>query len=71
MLTAGTTMMTVIVMYIAGGPGVHGFTFVLLVGILVGTYSSIAIAAPILLIGAQKDAANNAVSLVRTPKLGT
>jgi SecD/SecF fusion protein len=71
LLTAGTTMMTVTVMYIAGGPGIHGFTFVLLVGILVGTYSSIAIAAPILLIGAQKDAANNQVSLVRTPKLGT
>jgi len=34
-----------------GGPGIHGFTFVLLIGILVGTYSSIAIAAPILLIG--------------------
>ncbi|HEY1684598.1 MAG TPA: protein translocase subunit SecD [Tepidisphaeraceae bacterium] len=69
MLTAGTTMMTVIVMYIAGGPGIHGFTFVLLVGILVGTYSSIAIAAPILLIGAQKQAARESVSLGRTPKL--
>jgi preprotein translocase subunit SecF len=69
MLTAGTTMMTVIVMYIAGGSGIHGFTFVLLVGILVGTYSSIAIAAPILLIGAQKQAASESVSLGRTPKL--
>jgi preprotein translocase subunit SecF len=38
-------------MYIFGGPGVHGFTFALLVGILVGTYSSIAIASPILLFG--------------------
>lgn len=71
MLTAGTTMMTVIVMYIAGGPGIHGFTFVLLVGILVGTYSSIAIAAPILLIGAKQQAANEPVALARTPKLGT
>ena len=39
---------------IMGGPGIHGFTFVLLIGILVGTYSSIAIAAPILLIGAHR-----------------
>jgi SecD/SecF fusion protein len=52
LLTAGTTLATIAGMYIVGGPGIHGFTFVLLVGILVGTYSSIAIAAPILLFGA-------------------
>ena len=50
-LPAGTTLIMVAVMYICGGAGVHGFTFVLLVGILVGTYSSVAIAAPILLVG--------------------
>jgi SecD/SecF fusion protein len=50
LLTAGTTIVTVAVMYIYGGPGIHGFTFVLLFGILVGTYSSIAIAAPMLLL---------------------
>jgi preprotein translocase subunit SecF len=42
-------------MYFFGGPGIHGFTFVLLVGILVGTYSSVAIAAPILLFGNQSE----------------
>jgi SecD/SecF fusion protein len=51
LLTGGTTILTIFVMYIFGGPGIHGFTFALLVGILVGTYSSIAIAAPILLFG--------------------
>ncbi len=51
LLTCGTTIVTVAGMYVVGGPGIHGFTFVLLVGILVGTYSSIAIAAPILLLG--------------------
>ena len=55
LLTAGTTLMTVFVMYIFGGPAIHGFTFALLVGILIGTYSSIAIASPILLIGQQRD----------------
>jgi SecD/SecF fusion protein len=50
LLTAGTNVIMVFVMYVFGGPGIHGFTFVLLFGILVGTYSSIAIAAPILLI---------------------
>jgi SecD/SecF fusion protein len=49
-LTGGTNIFTVAVMYAAGGPGIHGFTFVLLIGIVVGTYSSIAIAAPLLLI---------------------
>jgi SecD/SecF fusion protein len=51
LLTAGTTLMTLFVMYVWGGSAIHGFTFLLLVGILIGTYSSIAIAAPILLIG--------------------
>jgi SecD/SecF fusion protein len=53
LLTAGTNVVTVFVMYVFGGPGIHGFTFVLLFGILVGTYSSIAIAAPLLLVARQ------------------
>jgi len=55
LLTAGTTIVTVAGMYVVGGPGIHGFTFVLLIGILVGTYSSIAIAAPIMLMGAANE----------------
>ena len=50
LLTLGTTLVTVFVMYVFGGPSIHGFTFVLLGGIFVGTYSTIAIAAPILLL---------------------
>ncbi len=50
-LTSGTTLIAVGTLYILGGPGVHGFAFAMLVGIFVGTYSSIAVAAPILLIG--------------------
>ena len=57
LLTVGTTVATLLGMYIFGGPGIHGFTFVLLIGILVGTYSSIAIAAPFLLIGADRETA--------------
>jgi SecD/SecF fusion protein len=58
LLTGGTTIVTIFVMYITGGSGIHGFTFALLVGILVGTYSSIAIAAPLLLIGKQSTVAS-------------
>ncbi len=59
LLTSGTTLVTMFVMYIWGGPGVHGFTFVLLGGILVGTYSSVAIAAPMLLLGTAKETSGN------------
>ncbi len=58
LLTSGTTLATVLSMYIFGGPGIHGFTFVMLFGIIFGTYSSIAIAAPFLLIGAEREAAS-------------
>jgi SecD/SecF fusion protein len=58
LLTAGTTIITVSFMYFLGGAGIHGFTFVLLVGILVGTYSSVAIAAPLLLWGSKRELAN-------------
>jgi SecD/SecF fusion protein len=51
LLTGGTTIATLVVMYVWGGPGIHGFTFALLFGILIGTYSSFAIASPLLLLG--------------------
>ena len=50
-MTSFTTFIVVLIMYIFGGPGLRGFTFAIGLGIIVGTYSSIAIAAPILLIG--------------------
>ena len=50
-LTSGTTLLAIVILYFFGGPGVHGFAFAMLIGVLVGTYSSVAIAAPILLIG--------------------
>ena len=50
-LTSGTTLIAVGTLYVLGGDGVHGFAFAMLLGVLVGTYSSIAIAAPILTIG--------------------
>jgi SecD/SecF fusion protein len=60
LLTAGTTIVTVGIMYFMGGSGIHGFTFALLIGILVGTYSSVAIAAPLLLVGAEQRQEANA-----------
>ena len=47
-LTSGLTFLTVLSLYIFGGQVLHGFSFALVVGILIGTYSSIAVAAPML-----------------------
>ena len=47
-LTSGLTFLTVLSLYIFGGEVLHGFSFALVVGILIGTYSSIAVAAPML-----------------------
>jgi SecD/SecF fusion protein len=49
LLTSGTTLIVVAILYFFGGEGVHGFAFALLVGIVVGTYSSIFVASPVLL----------------------
>ena len=47
-LTSGLTFLTVLSLYVFGGQVLKGFSFALVVGILIGTYSSIAIAAPML-----------------------
>lgn len=48
-LTSGLTFVTVMSLFLFGGEVIHGFAFCLVVGILIGTYSSIAIASPIVL----------------------
>lgn len=47
-LTSGLTFLTVLSLYIFGGEVLHGFSFALVIGILIGTYSSIAVASPML-----------------------
>jgi SecD/SecF fusion protein len=51
LLTSVTTLLAVAIMYSEGGSGIRPFTFCLLVGLIVGTYSSVAIAAPLVLRG--------------------
>lgn len=48
-LTTGTVLMTVVVLYFAGGSGIHAFAFSMIIGALAGTYSTVFIAAPLLL----------------------
>jgi preprotein translocase subunit SecF len=47
-LTSGLTFITVLSLYVFGGQVLRGFSFALVIGILIGTYSSIAVAAPML-----------------------
>jgi preprotein translocase subunit SecF len=47
-LTSGLTFLTVLSLLLFGGPVLRGFSFALTVGVLIGTYSSIAVAAPML-----------------------
>jgi preprotein translocase subunit SecF len=48
-MTSGLTFLTVIALFVFGGPVLHGFSFALVCGIIVGTYSSVFIASPIVL----------------------
>ncbi|NQS96993.1 MAG: protein translocase subunit SecF [candidate division Zixibacteria bacterium] len=48
-VTSGTTLLVVLMLFIFGGQVIHDFAFALLIGVVIGTYSSMYIAAPILL----------------------
>jgi preprotein translocase subunit SecF len=48
-LTAGTVFIVLVALFFLGGDIIHDFTFALLVGVVVGTYSSIYVASPIVL----------------------
>ncbi|MDH4030044.1 MAG: protein translocase subunit SecF, partial [Chromatiales bacterium] len=44
--TSGTTLLVLLALFVFGGEAIHGFSIALIVGVLVGTYSSIYIASP-------------------------
>jgi preprotein translocase subunit SecF len=48
-LTSGTTLLVVLALFIFGGGVIHNFAFAMLVGIIIGTYSSIFVASPLLI----------------------
>jgi preprotein translocase subunit SecF len=58
-----------LILYAFGGEGVHAFAFAMLIGVLTGTYSSVFIAAPILLWFRRPTAAETSRS--KTVSLGT
>jgi SecD/SecF fusion protein len=66
LLTSLTAWLVVVVLYFLGGPGVHLFAFVMVVGVIVGTYSSIYVASPLLLMFGEGTRSRSGV-LVRRP----
>ncbi len=46
-ITSGTTLMAVLILFLYGGEGVRAFSYALLIGVVFGTYSSIAVAGPL------------------------
>ena len=55
-ITAGTTFLSVLALYLFGGEVLRGFAFTMLVGIIIGTYSTVFIASAIAIILSQKKA---------------
>ena len=56
-LTGALTLVALLALYVFGGEVIRGFTFTMIFGVLIGTYSSLYIAAPILiLLGSGREA---------------
>jgi len=49
LLTAGTSFIVVFILYVMGGEGIHGFAFAMCLGVIIGTYSTIFVASPLVL----------------------
>lgn len=63
LMTSGTTLIALLALYFLGGAVIRGFTFAMIWGIVVGTYSSIYIASPLLLrLGVKRDWSKSAAA---------
>jgi len=60
LLTSFTTFLVLLVMYIAGGSSIRGFNYCMMIGVITGTYSSIAIASPLLMLSFGRSRARQA-----------
>ncbi|SPE20951.1 Protein-export membrane protein SecF [Candidatus Sulfotelmatomonas gaucii] len=69
-LTSGLTFLTVLSLFIFGGQVLNGFSFALVIGILIGTYSSIAVASPMLVAWQQFRAGKGKVASLPAARRG-
>jgi SecD/SecF fusion protein len=49
LLTSGTVLISCVILYVVGGAGIHAFAYSMVIGVIAGTYSTVYIAAPVLL----------------------
>ena len=59
LLTSITTFVAVLVLYIFGGPALKDFSFAIMIGVIVGTYSSIFVASPVVLLWSSRKKGSN------------
>ena len=69
-LTSGTTLLVVLALFLLGGGVIHDFAFAMLVGIVVGTYSSIYIASPVVILLEKRASAKAAEARSRKARAG-
>ncbi|MBX3378894.1 MAG: protein translocase subunit SecD [Phycisphaeraceae bacterium] len=55
-ITGGTTLFSCVALYVMGGEGMRSFAFALTIGLIVGTYSSVGVAAPLVWSGKRRKA---------------
>lgn len=67
LLASLTVWLVVFVLYIFGGPGVHLFAYIMVIGVIVGTYSSIYIASPLLLMFGEGTHGDTAQTQTKSP----
>lgn len=68
LLTAGLVFVTVVILYVLGGEGIHGFAYAMVVGTIFGCYSTVFIASPLALILTTWDAKRNNLPVInRSP----
>ena len=67
-ITAGTTFLAVLALYVFGGEVLRGFAFAMLVGVITGTYSTIFIAAAIAIILSRREFSRRAAAAAARPQ---
>lgn len=66
LITSGTTLIVVLILFLFGGAVLQGFSFALLVGIVIGTYSSIYVATPIVIDLTKRESVSTASTTKQT-----
>ncbi len=70
-LTSGTSLIATLILYLFGGQGIHAFAFTMLIGIVSGTFSTIYIASPLVLLLQRRAAQSRSVAVAPAGAAGS